>query len=39
MKKHHYNEFTETDFHLPLEDDKIISGYLGLVAICVTHPL
>lgn len=24
--------------NLPLDDDKIISGYLGFVAICVTHP-
>lgn len=25
--------------NLPLEEDKIISGYLGFVAICVTQPL
>lgn len=25
-------------FFLPRDDDKIMSGYLGLVAICVTHP-
>lgn len=24
---------------LPLEEDKIMSGYFGLVAICVTQPL
>lgn len=24
---------------LPRDDDKIISGYLGFVAICVTQPL
>lgn len=25
--------------YLPRDEDKIISGYFGLVAICVTHPL
>lgn len=25
--------------YLPRDDDKIMSGYFGLVAICVTHPL
>lgn len=27
------------DITLPLEDDKIMSGYFGFVAICVTQPL
>lgn len=25
--------------YIPRDEDKIISGYLGFVAICVTHPL
>lgn len=25
--------------HVPREQDKIMSGYFGLVAICVTQPL
>lgn len=33
------NKTFNTKTNSPLEDDKIISGYLGLVAICVTQPL
>ena len=26
-------------YYVPRDDDKIMSGYFGLVAICVIHPL
>lgn len=34
-----YREREIVNMDLPREDDKIMSGYFGLVAIWVTHPL